>query len=267
MKSETVLEELAKRANPEMLESIAAQTGGELREDPTIAPSDAPPATAGAPDSPIYDNISAAYRQLRIGMALIAILMPIWLVVGGGLSTIQTSLSAYYHFDMGKMRDVFVGILWAIGAFLFFYKGYTRRENAALTVAGLAAVVVAMVPMACNPSICAPSTTLMPASGSVHGTAAIIFFLLVAYVCIFRSRDTLQLMTDAQLKARFTWCYRVLGCAMVILPIAIFLLDRFRPSGQESFVTIAIETAGIFVFAIFWLVKSREIRILEQQLD
>ena len=121
MKSETVLEELAKRANPDMLESIAAQTGGAVREEPTFAPSDAPPVPAEAPDSPIYDNISQAYRQLRIGMALIAILMPIWLVVGGGLSTIQTSLSAYYHFDMGKMRDVFVGILWAIGAFLFFY--------------------------------------------------------------------------------------------------------------------------------------------------
>jgi hypothetical protein len=47
----------------------------------------------------------------------------------------------------GVMRDWFVGILWAIGVFLVLYRGYGRRENTALNIAGMLLIMVAMVPM------------------------------------------------------------------------------------------------------------------------
>src|SRR3546814_11716292 len=76
------------------------------------------------------------------------------MIVGGGLHHIQPSLSAYYHFapdaadqyGAGTMRDAFVGMLCAIGSFLFFYRGHSFQEDVALNCAGISAVLVALVP-------------------------------------------------------------------------------------------------------------------------
>lgn len=293
MTPETMLAELAKRANPDGAPTIAGKvpTKGTAFSDlpettkpitPTLQiddsdtsadPAAIPNATNTATsthevptENPIYDNISEAYRQLRIGMALLAIAMPIALMVGGGLSTIQTSLSAYYHFDGGVMRDWFVGILWAIGAFVLFYKGYTNRENIALNIAGIAAVTVALFPTGCTDTLCEPGTVLPSYSSIIHGTAAVTFFLLIAYVCVCRSGDTLQLMEDQDQKNRFTLIYRLLGLAMVVMPLGVIAIEFLGNRGvRENFWIMLVEVIGIAVFATFWLYKSHEIRLLERQ--
>jgi hypothetical protein len=105
------------------------------------------PSPADLPLAPqanaILASISASYFRLRRGMVLIAFALPAILWLGGGPGRLQGSISAYYHHADGQMRDVLVGALWALGTFLYFYKGYSRREDLALGGAGLAAVLVA----------------------------------------------------------------------------------------------------------------------------
>lgn len=221
-----------------------------------------PPAVAAlGPDErdEILANISASYFMLRRGMALIAFAFPVVLWIGGGVGELQGSLSAYYHAEGGRMRDVFVGVLWAIGTFLLLYRGYSTREDWALNGAGVAAMVVALAPTDW------PHDAPRTATGLTHYGAAAAFFLLAAYVCMFRSGDTLRLMRDAARAAMFRATYRLLGLLMALLPLTVWAVHLLLPRREEPAVLFFVEAAGLYVFATFWTVKSREIAALERQ--
>lgn len=213
----------------------------------------------------LYDHISASYRQLRLGMALLAILLPVLLIFLGGLDQVLNSLSAYYHSSRALLRDVFVGTLWAVGAFLVFYKGYTRRENWALNVAGVSATFVSLFPTDCQKQpgqTCADE--VFAASATIHGLAAVVFFTLIGYVCVCRSRDTLTLMTDEARRAMFRKAYWALGVVMVLTPLVGIAIKLGDHDAAEKWILI-VEVVGIYVFAAFWALKSYEIRLIEGQ--
>ncbi len=86
------------------------------------------------------------WRYLRLAMVA--------LVVGLGVSILyerakvdadcfQTSISAYYY---TPVHGFFVGVLVSVGVCLFCLKGNTDREDVLLNLAGMFAVVVALVP-------------------------------------------------------------------------------------------------------------------------
>jgi len=204
----------------------------------------------------ILRNISSSYFRLRRGMAAIALLPPAVLWLGGGIDHLQGSMSAYYHTNMG---DVFVGALWALGSFLFFYRGYSTAENRTLNAAGVAAIVVALAP---TDWPVGPGTATS-VTGYVHGTSAVLFFVLIAYVAIFRAKDTVEALADEQARARFVATYRTLGVAMVGLPLFI-VFAHFHFPDYPSWIFL-LEAAGVYVFSSFWLVKSREIARIEAQ--
>lgn len=93
---------------------------------------------------------------------------------------------------------------------------------------------------------------------SVHGTCAISLFLCIAYVCVFRASDTLRLLKNMVLAGRYRITYRLLGIGMVLSPlIALLMTVVFR---QFKSYTFFVEAAGIWIFATYWLVKSRELK-------
>lgn len=203
--------------------------------------------------------VSLSYQILRNGIGVLALAFPIVMLAGGGLGYIQSSLSAYYHFSIaaptqhgaGTMRDMFVGMLCAIGAFLFFYRGHSIREDWALNIAGMSVVLVALMPMDW-PVVAGTSTS---ASGTVHWISAAVFFVMIGYVCIFRARDTLCLTRDAGRRRTFERVYLILGVLMFATPAAAAISLR-----HSGYATLVIEISGIFVFSSFWLVKGYEIR-------
>ena len=81
--------------------------------------------------------------MLRLGLAVIAFAFPLLLWIGGyylGHLHLAGSMGAYYHAidslhpdqgipGQGSMRNEFVGILFAVGALLFAYQGYSRLED------------------------------------------------------------------------------------------------------------------------------------------
>jgi hypothetical protein len=205
----------------------------------------------------LEEHVEATYFTLRSGIAILGFALPILLPVGAKIARdvpLQPSLSAYYFAGAGAMRNEFVGILVTVGAFLYLYKGFSRSENVALNLAGIFAVCIALVPMPWN---C--GTTCSPVS--VHGTAAVLFFLCIAYVCLFRAMDTLSLLDDPQRVARYKRSYRILGASMVISPVAALLVNALlQRRGEESLGVFFIEGFAVWVFAAYWSVKSRELR-------
>ncbi|PAX07806.1 DUF998 domain-containing protein [Sphingomonas lenta] len=219
----------------------------------------ADPFPAVVPHADDPHNISSSYFSLRRGLAGIAIAFLIVLWIAGGPTQLQSSISAYYHFDNGALRDVFVGVLCAIGAFLHFYRGYSTKENIALNCAGIAAVLIALFPMTW------PEGARTTWTGYIHGTSAVLFFLLIAYVCVFRSAETLRHIDDPNRRAWFARAYKTLGTLMIAVPASIWIIHQFFPAQEKSYLVFAIEVAGIYVFSAFWLIKSWEIASLKRR--
>ena len=202
----------------------------------------------------LQQHFLSTYFNLRIGIAVIALCFPFILWVGGTIQQIgiQDSMSAYYHAtnDGRSMRDLFVGILFAIGVFLYLYKGYSTKENVLLNMAGIFAIGIALFPMEWG---CGDECKKV----SVHGVSAISLFVSIALVSIFCASDTLHYLKNEKLEARFRRGYYTLGVCMVLSPLAAFLLAVvFRKLQGYTFIA---EATGIAVFAIYWAVKSLEL--------
>lgn len=219
-------------------------------------------------DSTLQNHVELTYLFLRLGVGGLAVLLPIILAVGGFLGyrlSLQDSISAYYHAFVtsvqfpdvyaiagnGLMRNWFVGILWAIGFFLVLYKGFGRRESRVLNIAGILLVMVSMFPMDWT---CHDACSKI----SIHGVSAIFFFLAIGYVCIFRSGDTLPLLPRSQ-QTIYKRIYRLIGLAMWVFPLTVAILEAAQIKIFGSRTIFFIETAGIWTFAAFWLIKSYEI--------
>lgn len=228
----------------------------------------------------LRDHISATYRWLRITLAGVGIALPVLLAVLGwiyGLD-LQGSMSAYYHASLysqnagdfihpgeGSLRDVFVGSLFALGAILFVYRGYSVYEDRALNLAGLSALGVAVFPMSWIPKAGGgfPGLTInfLGIKFSAHGACAITLFACIGYVAIFRSADTLGLITNRERRQSYESLYRWLGAAMWAFPVAVFLATAvFRKNASWVF---WLEAAGIVAFAAYWWQKSQEIQETE----
>lgn len=238
------------------------------------------------PPREFESQITDTYQFMRIGMGVLALVFPFAMVlVGWGLMRIAplTSLSAYYH---SNMRDVFVGVLCAIGFCLFLYKGFSQREDFALNLAGALAVGIASFPMSpdivlacqrlCEDGACLAESVrfdrtfdvLLGLHGqvlgwhlSVHGTCAVLFFVSIAYVCIFCAKRTLHLIPDQTVRRRYLRTYQGFGVAMVAAPLCVALVLRLAPGSRTdcgNFTVIGIEAAGVIVFALYWLTKTYE---------
>ncbi len=210
------------------------------------------------PDN-FHQHIRDTYFSTRLGIAIIGILFPLilWLI---GLQLgveLQGSISAYYH---TPIRNVFVGILFAIGTSLYLYKGYSTVEDFVLDGAGILAVCVALLPTSCPVEVECDTFT----APLWHGISAILFFILIAYICIFRALDTLnQSQIEESRKKVYMIIYWILGVSMIALPLFSALwLYLVNETGSLIF---WVELAGVWVFSAYWIVKTIEIN--ESQLE
>ena len=200
----------------------------------------------------LQKHISRTYFSLRLGMGLLAVALPLALWLVGRFAdheTLRCSMSAYYYSP--TMRDKLVGILCAIGLFLYLYKGFSKQENWALNVAGAFAILIALVPT--SPE-CEGGKPF-----SAHEAFAILFFLAIAYVCLFRAADTLSLIRDEQKAERLRAVYRGLGILMIASPLlAVALAQSLQPGSPRRSLVFFVEAVAVWTFAAYWLVKSRE---------
>lgn len=186
-----------------------------------------------------------AYLYLSLGIGLIAVLLPVLLVVAGGYQN-HDSISSFYHEANGPARDILVGSLCAVGVFLFLFHGLSKLENWLLNAAGVAIIAVALIP--------SPGDTSY-GSAVIHRGAAIVFFLLIGAVAIFLSKGRIKDIKDEAKRRWFASAYNIVGISMVALPGVVALL-------QGGHWVLQTEWAGIWLFSIYWFLKTFEYRLL-----
>jgi len=163
------------------------------------------------------------------------------------------SISEAYH-QGGWARDIFVGFLFAITAFLLAYNGKSRRQMVLSKIAALAAVGVAMFPCECE-----IYDEIIP---KVHSLSAAVMFIVLAFFCYtFYRRAKNKGHLQAKIRA-----YIYAACGITIaLSILILAIDNlfggFISSSIER-LTFYGESAGLVAFGIAWLTASRTLILL-----
>jgi len=219
------------------------------------------------------------YHTLRVILAAIGFALPIVVTAAGWYQCQSTvgffggSLSAYYHrlapFEFLSARDLFAGGLFAAAVCLFSYKGFSTKENVALNLAAVFAVGVALLPTAHGPAALNLAearnscVTFMGADyhdsstrAFLHGTSAVLFFLCLAYVSIWRSRDTLRLL-DEKKRESYNRRYVLTGAFMLASPVAAVVASKVLTGSHRIFI-LTVEALGVWAFSVYWWVKTRE---------
>jgi len=207
----------------------------------------------------LQEHMLGTYFGLRVGLVVIGVALPLIVLFAGGILHhvwLKPSLSDYYHAGPGALpffttRDFLVGGLFAAAACLYLYKGYSTKENVALNLAGVFACFVALLPTASEKADKGLISIL-------HGTSAVLFFLCIAYVSLFHSRDTLRLLTPAR-RAHFAQQYLWTGLALVVSPLMAVLIS-VTLEGRFRAIIFWLESCGVWAFAYYWFVKTREMR-------
>jgi threonine/homoserine/homoserine lactone efflux protein len=163
----------------------------------------------------------------------------------GPLASISES-----YYEEGWSRDIFVGFLFAISAFLVAYNGLDWPEEMVLAkIAAVAALFVAMFP--CD---CGRNNEIIP---YVHFISAAVMFLSLAMFCwIFYRRALTKPYREARGRAAI---YLVCG-AVIVLAVVVLAYDGLTGNSVSAKVERLIfygEAAGLIAFGVSWLVASR----------
>jgi len=209
--------------------------------------------------TPNSDDLSSyVYRQLIGSLGLVLPVM-LWLIAGlrptEGLPRWELlgSVSAYYY--TGAVA-AFVGILVALGVFLFTYHGYNnsyrRHDRIAGIVAGATAILVAFFPTRAPKGLSEPSWWI-PRTGTIHYISAVGLFCAFSYFSLFLFTKS-NIGKDEKFpldKLVRNWIYIFCGIAMVGC-----MLWTVSASIRDASIFVP-EALALEFFAVSWLVKGR----------
>ena len=189
-----------------------------------------------------------SYVFMRRVVGRLAIILPPLLVFGEPLVFDDRpfplgSLSAYYY---SGFREIFVGMLWAIGVFLIIYKWPERtRESRVSTYAGVAVLIVSLFPTG-KPGAKVATTPLQDLIGeqwveAVHFGFAGVFIFLLSRISRYWARHR---PPQRRLLHR--------ACELVILAgLALAILEG--ATDWPDYGILVAEFAAVWAFAISWL--------------
>ena len=208
-------------------------------------------------NSDYESRLVISYLALRRAVGILGLTFPFILVLGGFLNDtpIQTSVSDYYH---TSMRDIFVGILFAVATFLLAYKGYERKDAIAGNIAGVCAIGVALVPT--TPDI--NPTDRQELMGMFHLIFAAGYFCTLAYFCLFLFTKTGKGKPTPR-KLQRNRVYKVSGF-IILLSITLIALLFALPANLTEPVMVYkpvfwLEAIAIVAYGLAWLVKGEVI--------
>ncbi|MCU1683556.1 MAG: hypothetical protein JWQ81_4295 [Amycolatopsis sp.] len=199
-------------------------------------------------------TLAHSYLFLRRGIGVIGLALPFVLVLaklivdGGGL---LNSISGYYYTDV---RDVFVGSMCAVGIFLLSYRGYDTLDDIAADLAAVAAFGVAFF----------PTTPVNPSQtdrviGTMHLVFASVFFLTLAYFCLFEFTKS-NTANPTRRKVQRNGVYVACGVIIVASLVLIAVFGLFLSSETASLrPALWLESAAILAFGVAWLTKGEAI--------
>lgn len=178
-------------------------------------------------------TMTRSYKELRVTVGLIGILLPLALAIGHwGL---MPSISQFYYTDV---RNILVGALSAVGTFMFFYVGYDKTDSWVSNFLAIFAIGIAFFP-------CEGWTRIY------HLMSAVSFFTLIGYFSIFRfTKGT----SNTFMKNIRNKLYISLGIVIWVSLIAIIFVMGFKIKIPHF--TFWMETIMLEAFGVSWLVKG-----------
>lgn len=222
-------------------------------------------------------HMLSTYWQLRLGMGLLALLMPLVLIGWGWWHGVawQPSMSDYFfalpdaypstracslplvapQFSF-PVRGAFVGGLCAIGFCLFLYKGFSRGENILLNFAAIFAAGVAFIPMS---NACFNGAGFL-VDLRLHYVSAVLLFLCMALTVWTCAGATLCHVPDPARREGYARWYKRYAIGMALFPVVAIAVSYLLPQWLERRVFV-VEAFGVLVFATYWLTKSHELYV------
>ncbi|MFZ5553341.1 MAG: hypothetical protein ACOZCO_09515 [Bacteroidota bacterium] len=195
-----------------------------------------------------------SYVALRIMIGALGIALPFVVAAGdmiiNGYFGFQDSVSDYHH---TVMQDVFSGVLFVLGFFLFAYRGYESIDNRIANFGGLCALGVALF----------PNDSEINWIGNAHFiSAAFLFAVFVTFsIYLFRKKasadeDIMLWHPDKRTRRKI---YLLCGIAMIIFLICIVISfkcveEEFR---REWNLVYWFETLALCAFGFSWIVKAK----------
>jgi hypothetical protein len=196
------------------------------------------------PDEPAV----VSYRELRIIVGALGVLLPAVLVTWGGLldpPVLLPTLSEYY--TVRPPGDFFVGVLFAISSFLFAYGGYDLHDRIAGKTASVSALGVALCPVS---------------GGSVlvvlHYIFAGVFFTVLAVFALFLFTQTHEDGRLTRSKENRNVVYRICGGTILLCLVGIGILKIGGVRGEIAGLpaVLVLESLALLAFAVSWFVKA-----------
>ena len=189
------------------------------------------------------------HRKLEIDHRALKIMIA---VVAFGLANITSvlandsiaSISGAYKYG-GWARDVLVGAMFAVAAFMFAYNGYRRLEQVLTKATAVAALGVALFPGEVEPAGSGTQT--------VHTIASVVMFATLAGLCwIFYQRAKRKNLMRANRRAiLYVICGWVMLVSMLVVAVDHFLggplLERIPR------LVFYCERVALFAFGTAWL--------------
>jgi hypothetical protein len=209
------------------------------------------------------DDQIATYRRIRAAIGFLGIGLPLALLILPLLpflkTSIQGSISGFYYTNL---RELFTGILCAVGLFLIRYKGYKssnilRNDNLLTNIAGYMAFGIALFPT--DPDVCSQKIySLFPYCNSflgyVHYAFALVFFVILALISI--KVFTIGQKKDVDIPISLineNKIYRLCG----YLILGFILMIPLFAALHVSYSTLIFEALALFSFGTSWLIKGR----------
>lgn len=214
------------------------------------------------PESDPAARRAVSYLELRQWLGALGTFLPFVLVLGHTFLRailprplawrgwdLQNSMSSYYYTDM---RNIFVGALCAIGAFLLSYRGESKKDAVAGIIAGLCAIGAGLFPIK-------PPNGSMTIISDLHLGFAGVLYLTLAYfaIALFPVTDGAP---DGHGDHR-TRLYQICGWTMVacMVLIAISQLQFVRTHVGRHRPGLWLESLATVAFGISWLAKGKKI--------
>lgn len=193
-------------------------------------------------------------NQLRCVIGYLGTFLPIILIVGCLLfcagEGFQRTVSHYYH---TPMRDVFVGMLFAIGLGMLSYRGYDYRDIRASNLAALLAVGVALFPTDADPD----TSSII---GYIHLFFAAAFFCTLIYFSYFLFTKTAAGQEPTEQKKKRNVVYKCCAGVMAICIVLIIIHYLIPESISQQYVHLnpvfILESIAVIAFGISWLTKG-----------
>lgn len=213
------------------------------------------------------------YLALRTLVGVITLALPYVVLIKSnfhysGLG-IPTSISATYHLFA---QDVYIGMMFIIGAFLFAYKGHEKKDLWYTNVASLAVIVTALFPADCGDGWIKAKLGDEPLScgmnniellSDIHLGAATVLFIILAYMCFKPFQvGTRHQNGKAGLRSKI---YIGCGSVMVLAMVTAFTFDlvpALNSYKTEWKITFWVEYFALTAFGVSWLVAGKYFKLI-----